>query len=322
LRKVPGLVFKEGKKIINTGARELIDDLDAFPFPSRHLTPYRKYYSLLAKRSPVTTMITSRGCPYRCLFCERPHLGGKFRARTAGNIVDEMENCVDMGIKEFFIYDDTFAIDRQRATDICDEILNRGLDIGWDIRTRVDSVDREFLGKLSEAGCERIHYGVESGNPEILKVLRKGITIEQVRKAFKLTKDARISTLAYFMIGSPREAEAQIIETIEFAKELEPDFVHFSITTPFPATPLYYMGLEEGRFKNDYWKEFAENPTVDFVPELWEETLSREELIKLLKYAYKNFHIRPKYVIKRILDVRSFEEFKRKARAGLKVFRI
>lgn len=319
LKTIKGLVFREGEKIINTGARELSDNLDSIPFPARHLTPYHEYYSLLAKRSPITTIMTSRGCPYKCLFCDRPHLGKRFRARSAKNVVDEVEECVKMGIKELFLYDDTFSIDRQRAIDICNEILNRGLDIGWDIRTRVDNVDKELLEKLKEAGCERIHYGVEAGTPEILKVLRKGITTEQVKKAFALTKEVGIATLAYFMIGSPGETKSQILESVEFAKKLNPDFVHFSVTTPYPATPLYDMGLAGGQLKNDYWKEFAANPTGDFVPELWEERLSREELLELLKYAYKSFYTRPRYIIQEMLEVRSLGEFKRKAKAGLRV---
>ena len=322
LKQIKGLVFKEGDKIVNTGQRTLIDNLDTIPFPARHLTPYKKYYSLLAKQSPVTTMITSRGCPYKCLFCDRPHLGKKFRARLASNVVDEMEECVNIGIKEILIYDDTFTINRKRVINICDGILKRELDIGWDIRARVDNVDEEMLKKLKEAGCERIHYGVESANPEILKVLRKEITVEQVIKAFKLTKKVGISTLAYFMIGSPRETRAQALETIEFAKKLNPDFVHFSVTTPFPATPLYYMGLEEGVLKKDYWLDFAKNPTNGFVPELWEENLSREEWVELLKYAYKSFYTRPTYIIKSLMKLRSFGELKRKAKEGLNVFKI
>ncbi len=322
LKQIKGLVFQEGDKIVNTGQRTLIDDLDTIPFPARLLTQYKKYYSVIAKRTPITTMITSRGCPYNCLFCDRPHLGKKFRARSATNIVDEMEECVDMGINEFLIYDDTFTINRKRVINVCSEILKRGLDIGWDIRARVDNVDEEVLKRLKEAGCERIHYGVESANPEILKVLRKGITVEQVITAFKQTKKVGISTLAYFMIGSPRETRAQAIETIEFAKKLNPDFVHFSVTTPFPATPLYSMGLEEGVLKNDYWRDFAKNPTNGFVSELWEENLSREEWITLLKYAYKSFYTRPTYIIKSLMKVRSFEELKRKAKRGLMVFKI
>lgn len=320
LKEIKGIIYKEGKKIINTGSRDLMNNLDSIPFPARHLTSYHEYHSLLAKRSPITTMITSRGCPYKCIFCDRPHLGKKFRARSAKNVVDEMEECVRMGIEEFFLYDDTFSVDSQRVFNICDEILNRGLKIGWDIRTRVDNVSNDLLKKLKEAGCERIHYGVESGNPEVLKVLRKGITIEQVRNAFEMTRNIGIETLAYFMIGLPGETRAQILETINFAKKLDPDFVQFSVTTPYPATLLYHMGLEKGIIKKDYWKEFAENPSTDFVPELWEENLSRKELLELLKHAYKRFYIRPKYVLKRILQVRSFKEFRRKAKAGLKVF--
>jgi radical SAM superfamily enzyme YgiQ (UPF0313 family) len=107
-------------------------------------------------------MITSRGCPFRCLFCDRPHLGKRFRARSAKNVVDEMEECVDLGIHEFLIYDDTFTINKQRVMDICGEILSRGLKIGWDVRARVDTVTPEMLKAMKEAGCDRIHYGVES----------------------------------------------------------------------------------------------------------------------------------------------------------------
>lgn len=320
LKETPGLVFKEGGKIVNTGLRGPVEDLDLIPFPARHLTPYKKYYSLLAKRSPVTTMMSSRGCPYQCSFCGRPHLGKKFRARSAKNVVDEIEECTHMGIKEFFFYDDTFAVNRQRALDICSEILERNLDIGWDIRTRVDSVDKELLLNLKSAGCERIHYGVESGNSEMLKVIRKGITVEQAEEAFRLTKEVGMQTLAYFMFGLPGETKPQIIDTIKFAKMLSPDYVHFSVLTPFPATPIYEKGLKDGTIKEDYWSEFAKNPKKEFIPKVLEENLTNEELMGLLKYAYKDFYINFGYITKQILQTRSVEEFKRKAKAGLRLF--
>lgn len=322
LRKTGGIVYRDNGDLINTGKRGLIKELDMLPFPTRHLTPHKMYYSLLAKRSPITTLITSRGCPYNCLYCNRGWLGKTFRARMPENVVDEIEECIHMGITEFFIYDDTFTLDRKRVFDICHEILDRNLDILWDVRTRVDLVDEELITAMKKAGCERIHYGVESGNPEILKVLRKGITLEQVKKAFKITKDAGITTLAYFMIGSPRETKAQIKESIGLAKKLNPDFVHFSVTTPFPDTDLYYMGLREGILKRDYWKEFAENPTRDFQPHLWGENLTRGELIELLNHAYKSFYIRPTYIVKELLRINSLGEFERKIRAGLNILRL
>lgn len=322
LGKITGLVFKVNGNVVNTGLRDMIDHLDELPFPARHLTPYWRYSSLLAKRTPITTMFTSRGCPYRCAFCDRPHLGKKFRARTAENVADEMEECVNMGIHEFLVYDDTFTIDRQRVLDICDEIIRRKLDIGWDIRARIDTVTKDMLKRLQEAHCERIHYGVEAGTDRILKVLRKGITLEQARNVFKMTKEVGIATLAYFMIGAPTETREEILETIRFAQELDPDFVHITILTPFPATAIYQKGLKEGVFESDFWREFAANPTSAFEPKYWEENLSREELLGLVTHAYKSFYARPKYVVKELAQVRSLNEFARKVRAGLKVLRL
>ena len=193
-------------------------------------------------------MFTSRGCPFQCLFCDRPHLGKVFRARSAKNVVDEMEECQKMGIKEIFIYDDTFGVNRQRVLDICSEIQKRKLTITWDVRTRVDTVDEEMLKAMKNANCQRIHYGVEAGAQKILNILKKGITLKQIEKAFRMTKGIGVETVGYFMIGSPNETRKDILETIKLAKKLNPDFVHISITTPFPATGLYYLGLEKKYF--------------------------------------------------------------------------
>ena len=320
LKKVKGIVFKHGDMIVNTGYRSFIDDLDSLPFPARHLTPYKKYSSLIAKRNPITTMFTSRGCPYRCLFCYRPHMGKKFRARSPENVVEEIVECVDMGIHEFLVYDDTFNIDKQRVFAICNIIKKMGLDIYFDIRARTDRINKEMLVALKTAGCVRIHYGIESANQRILDILKKDITVEQAREVIKMTKAVGIETLAYFMIGNPTETKDEILNTIKFARKLKPDYCHFSVTTPFPATPLYNLGLKKGIYK-DYWTEFAANPTKDFVPQLWEENISREELIGLLEHSYKSFYIHPGYVFKKVLKVRSFDEFKRKAKAAKRLLK-
>ena len=319
-KEIKGIVFKDEGKAINTGLRPLTEDLDSIPFPARTLTPYKKYSSLLARRTPITTMETSRGCPYKCIFCDRPHLGKVFRARSPKDVAAEFEECVNLGIREILIYDDTFTINRKRVVDICNMIIERKLDVGWDIRARVNTVDKELLELMKKAGCQRIHYGVEAGNQKIMDVLKKGITREQVMKAFDATRKTGMDILAYFMIGSPRETRETIMDSINFAKKIRPDYVHFSITTPFPATELYQMGLNEGILKADVWKEFAKNPTKDFKPPLWEENLKREELIEMLYMAYKKFYTRPSYIVNKMLKIRSFAEFKRKAKAGLKIF--
>lgn len=322
LKKIKGIGFKDGSgKLFFTEPMKELDDLDVLPFPARELAPYNKYYDWMGNRSVATTMITSRGCPYRCIFCWRAG-GSYFRARSPQNIISEIEKCIEMGIKEFFIFDDLFTFDRKRVLNICDEIINRRLKINWSFRARINTVDLEMLKKLKKAGCNRIQYGVEAGTDEILKVLRKGITIKQVENIFKMTKEVGITTYADFMIGSPKETDYHINRTIEFAEKLNPDFPEFTITTPYPETELYEMGIREGIIDAERWKRFAEKPTKDFVPQFWEENFSREELIKWLNTAYKKFYIRPSYLLKRLLEVKTLEEFFRKAGIGLRIFKL
>jgi anaerobic magnesium-protoporphyrin IX monomethyl ester cyclase len=317
--QIKGVVWKDNGKVIRGEAAETIADLDSLPFPARDLTDIHRYCSVLARISHCTTMITSRGCPFRCRFCARPHLGSGFRHRSAGNVVKEFEECRAMGIREFLIYDDTFTGDRARVIDICEQVLEKGLKIHWDIRAHINTVDEELLKKLKQAGCERIHYGVESGNPDILKNLRKGATIERVKQAFRLTREAGIETLAYFMIGSPGESLATAGQSIALARELKPDYVHISILMPFPATELYQDGLESGVIQQDYWQEFARSPRKNFLPPVWEENLSRQELTRLLKKAYWDFYLSPAYILRRLARVRSLGELWRQLRAGLRI---
>lgn len=319
LKKIKGLVYKKEGEIINNKSADFIENLDSLPFPARYLTPIKKYNSILAGDKIITTMMTSRGCPYRCVFCDRPHLGKKFRARSAKNVVDEMEECTKMGIDEILIYDDTFTVQKQRVLDICNEILKRNLKIIWDIRARVNTVDEELIKKLKQAGCTRIHFGVEAGTEKILRILNKGITIDQIKNAFRLAAKYKIETLAYFMIGSPTETREDIKKSIKLAKKINPNFVHATILTPYPATKLYYWALEKGVIKTDYWREFARQPEKRMTTQYWEENFSRQELVNLLEKFYRAFYGRASYIAKNLLKIKSFNEFKKKAKAGLKI---
>ncbi|MFC1700641.1 B12-binding domain-containing radical SAM protein [Patescibacteria group bacterium] len=317
--KVPGLTYWQNSKIIDNQVSDLIDNLDELPFPDRTILPIEKYNSILGRDHIVTTMFTSRGCPFKCAFCDRPHLGKKFRARSAHNVVDEIEECLRYGIQEILIYDDTFTINRQRAVDICDEIIERGLDFVWDIRARVDTVDEEILKKLKKAGCIRIHFGVEAGTDKILKVLNKGINLKQVEYAFKIANKLGIETLAYFMIGSPTETKKDILQTIKFAKKIKPNYTHITILTPFPATKIYFQALKEKVIKNDYWCEFAKNPENGVITQYWDKELSKEELFYLLDKFYKDFYGRPLYIVKQILKIRSYNDLSKRILTGLKI---
>jgi len=321
LAGLPGIIFSQPDgTIVNTGVRPLIADLDALPFPARDLAPYRKYSSILAPRLPVTTMFTSRGCPYKCSFCDRPHLGKKFRARSPKNVVNEMEECVRMGIHEFLMYDDTFTVSKHRVIEICQEIVRRKLDVGWDIRARVDTVTPEMVRALKRAGCRGIHYGVESGTERVLKVLNKGISLEQTREVFRYTRKAGIMVLAYFMIGCPTETRQDIEKTLQVMKSLNADYAHITIFTPFPGTRIYLDGLKAGIIEKDYWREFAANPRPGFSPPHWPE-IPAEELQEIIRRAYRAFYFRAGYLARRLVRVRSFGELRRKARSAVRVLR-
>jgi radical SAM superfamily enzyme YgiQ (UPF0313 family) len=312
-------VFEVDGQVVNTGPPAAIEDLDRIPFPARHLVPFRRYRSLLTHGTTVTTLFTSRGCPYRCRFCDRPHLGKRFRARSAQNVVDEIEECVRMGISEFLIYDDTFTVNRGRVKQICDLIVNRRLDISFDIRARVDTVDDEMLAKLKRAGCQGIHYGIESGSPRVLERLDKRITLAQVSDAFVSTRKHGIQTLAYFMIGNPGETLRDIKATLRYTRRIGADYVHLTILTPFPGTQIYRDALQSGLLEKDVWREFARDPRKGFDPPHWGEFFTRAELNSLLVKGYRQFYLRPSYVARRLMRLRSWNEFAKKARAGLRV---
>lgn len=211
---IKGLVLKRDKTIIETFPRPLINDLDSLPLPARDLLPMEAY------SDNKGAILTSRGCPFNCIFCNS-HLifGKKFRARSPKNVVDEIEYLIKTyNVQVIRILDDMFTSNRKRVLEICDEILNRGLNIGWELTngTRVDKVDKELLKKMHEAGSYRIYYGIESGSERVLKLLRKDINLDQARRVVKWTKEIGIEVGGFFMIGGPGETMETIRETENF----------------------------------------------------------------------------------------------------------
>ncbi len=317
--EVKGLVYREGGNVMKTGMSELVADLDIFPHPARHLVPYGKYTSILSEQNPITTMFTSRGCPYKCTFCDRPHLGKRFRARSAESVVDEFIKCKEMGIKFVLVYDDTFTVNKKRVMEVCDLLIKKKVGLNFDIRARVDTMNTEMLKALKAAGCTGIHYGVESGTERILSILDKAINLELVTSVFKETMGMGMKTLGYFMIGCPTETREEMDATIDFACRLKADYVHMTVLTPFPGTKIYDRALAEGVIKTDVWREFAADPSPDFVPPIYAGIYTREELMAILMQGYKKFYVRPGYIFNKLLELRSAKQFKKYVKAGLKV---
>ncbi|MEE9295981.1 MAG: radical SAM protein, partial [Phycisphaerae bacterium] len=290
-------------------------------FPARHLVNVKEYTSLLGRDNVITTMFTSRGCPYRCTFCDRPNspiLSG-FRWRSAAHVADEMEVCLSLGIREAFIYDDTFTVRRDRVLALCDEIERRKIKFRWDVRAHVNTMTPELIKRMKQAGCDRIHYGVECGNDRMIKVIKKNHSVAKVRQVVGDTKAAKMEVLAYFIIGQQTETASDIADTMALARELSPDYVHFTIFCPYPGTEIYQQGLDSGIIKQDVWRKFAENPCDDYELPVWEENFTRQELRQMLVKCYKSFYLRPRYIARNLLRIRGLGELKRKVSAGLSV---
>lgn len=312
-----GLVWRKDGDIAYSGRAPVVQDLDAVPFPARHLVPNEKYFNFISSRKNYTIFNTSRGCPFRCLFCEAG--GQKWRARSAGNVVDEFETCyANFGIREVDIFDSSFTIDKQRVLDICADIIHRRLHhtMIWNVRSRVDTIDGEMLEALREAGCYRIFYGIESGNAEVLKNLRKMTDLTKIRKVIELTARYGISTFGYFLLGAPGDTHDSMRQTVAFAKSLPLDFAIFNALTPFPETGLYkeyYLPL----VKNDFWADYIRTlkPPRDFVGRPWID-MPDAEISELAHRFMLEFYFRPRQIWRALKSVRSCDMLKRYCLAG------
>ncbi len=313
---VGGIGYRENGKAILTQPRAMIKNLDDLPFPARHLLPPDRYYSIVGQRKISTTIMASRGCPSNCNFCYIPYR--KFRMRSAENIVREIEICVDAGIEEFFFFDENFTVSSRRVIEICDAIIDKKLNIDFDIRSRIDTVNQTLLEKLKGAGCKRIQFGVESGNEDVLKMMNKKITLKQVRDTFKSCHDAGIRTYADIMIGYPGEDIKQISDTVDLLHEIEPDYVQVGITMHFPSTKIYIDAIESGLLK-DIWREHAGDPQKDFKAPYASTNITPKELESLQRKIIMGFYLRPQYILKRLNGVSGLIELVRSCKAGFRL---
>ncbi len=317
LKSIKGLGWKENsEEHINPAETELLD-LNELPFPARHLVDVSSYKHIIGEGRQFFTIQATRGCPAACSFCDIRKT--KFRVRSPESVVNEIEQLVEMGVDDLFFVDDTITIDKKNILEICDLIIKRNIKIHFKISARVDTINKEVIAALKKAGCYRIHYGIESASPKHLKYLQKGQTPEKIERACKMTRDAGVGFFAYMMIGIPHETKEEMFETVDFAKKLKPDYAQFSICTPYPKVELYYQMLQEGIVPEDYWQEFAENPSADFKIKFWNKDFSEEELRDLQDECHARFYRSPTYLMKQVTKLRSWSDFTAKARMGTRI---
>lgn len=315
LSKVAGISYKEKDKVAHTQDRRAIENLDSLPFPARHLLPMDKYSPagyFAPKESRYTTMIATRGCQYKCIFCGQSTTFKGVRRRTPSNVLDEIEEVVQKyGVEYLEFMDSTFVSFPKLVKKICEGIIERNIDIKWSATGRVNLMTKDLLQAMKRAGCKRIYFGVESGNQHILELMRKRTTLDQIRKSIRLTRDAGISSIASFILGMPTETKETIEKTIQFAIDLEPDFATFSLATPFPGTEFYDIATDEGYDLTDWAKyKLARYGEPIYHP----EGVSLDELKEMYSNVYKRFYFRPRHVFKKICGIRSLTELRHNIR--------
>ncbi|CAG0948860.1 anaerobic magnesium-protoporphyrin IX monomethyl ester cyclase [Methanosarcinales archaeon] len=250
LRSIPGIVYRKrnngrakGKQseIVFTDPRILESDLDKIAFPARDLFPNDRYIEYWKRRygHAATTVFTTRGCPFSCEFCSNAVFGISYRERSPENVVDEVEHALSFGYDRIHFADDVFTLNRERVLKICDEIRRRGLHFKWECLGRVDSIDEEISIAMKDAGCDRIFFGIESGNDSVLKLMKKKITPDRARKAVYSAHEAGLSTGAFFILCYPGETDDTVLETLRFAVSLPLDYLSFTMPYPLPGTALY-----------------------------------------------------------------------------------
>lgn len=294
LSGVKGLVVKNGDEVKLTPPRTPIKDLDELPLPAWELLPPLDSYKLSATRfskTPVGSILTSRGCYAKCTFCDTNVFGRTIRGHSPEYVIKMIEDLVQrFDIKSLIINDDTFAYDKKRLFTICEMMIEKKINIEWSCSSRINLMTPKALQIMRKAGCFQIAYGIESGSQTILDFLKKDVKLEKIQKTLEWTREAGIRSKGYFMIGIPGDTKETIEQTITFSKKIELDDFQVTFCTPFPGTELYGIAEHYGDFE-DKWEKMNMWDIV-FVP----KGLSKKDLTIFSKRAFSEFYFRPRVI--------------------------
>ncbi|MDP3732703.1 MAG: radical SAM protein, partial [Candidatus Omnitrophota bacterium] len=308
LDAVEGIAFRKGKDIAVTPKRKFIENLDDLPIPLHEILPIKKY-RLPYIGKDYTFVLSSRGCPYQCIFCRQVIMWErKVRTRSAKSIFEELKYIHKLGIRNFMFHSDTFTIDRDVVIELCRMITDSGLKLRWCCNSRVDTVDEEMLRWMKKAGCWLITYGIETASDKILQNAKKGgsATVENAKRIVRLTKKNGIKVWGYFIIGLPGETRETMKATSRFARRLPFDIVNFAVAAPYPGTEFYKIVKENGWLESDRWEDFDQNySAIVSYP-----GLSSKDIIKGIRNAYLRWFLRPGGIYKFLKGISNLESAK------------
>jgi radical SAM superfamily enzyme YgiQ (UPF0313 family) len=316
---IPGLAYANAEHtVVHTGQAQRMD-LDSLPYPARDQATiglYKNQVYFDNPQAPSYNILTTRGCPYRCTFCGASTVfPGKTRRRSARNVFDEMCFARERyGIRYFFFEDSTFVFLEDLVTELCELIIQARLDITWGAMGRLNLVQPDLYRRMQRAGCQFLFFGVESGDNQILKVIRKNFTIEQAFENLRIVKEIGIVSNCSFILGLPGETRQTLEKTVRAAIAFDPDYVSFSLATPYPGTELWQQCLDDG-WTPPPWEDFARSRYQDpvYVP----SGLTAPELKHWLQLSYRRFYLRPAYMLRHLAKLRSPAMFRRHASMAL-----
>ncbi len=305
ISSIKGIIFRKNGELVATLPREFIKDLDLLPLPAWDLLPFLpKYYHSPAyslDKSPSSSLITTRGCGSNCTFCFQGAFGKNVRMHQAEYVFKMIKHLYyNYGIRNIRILDDNFLLDYRRVRNICEMLIKERMDLTFSCLSRVDIINLDTLKLLKKAGCWQLIFGIESGSQKILDAVKKRITLIQIERALKLTRQAGLRSLGYFMIGFPTETEKTVQETINFSLRVPLDDFKMNILVPFPGCELYKTADQFGAFDRD-WKKM--NMYIDscFVP----SGLTKDKMEDLRKKAFRKFYLRPRIIFGYLKNIRN-----------------
>jgi len=301
-----GVAYRSEGRIYPAQGSGMVKDLDRLAFPARHLLPMKKYRTsaVRTRRYPALSMITSRGCSMQCSFCfnQLPYRKN-LRFTCAERIMEEIIELVTRyGAKEIHFWDDNFLANRPRAQRLAEIIKASRIDLSFDCEATINSFDPQTLEKLKAAGCYGVSYGIESGNQRILDLMGKKISLEQIRKVVRETQKLGLDVRGYFLFGYPTETKAEILDTINFSRELKLTDATFSLFVPLPGTDAYALVKDEPEFRKEYWKELVLSE-ISFprLPLVYHpRAVKEEELLQLHRMALRKFFLQPQQVFNKL----------------------
>ncbi|UCE96190.1 MAG: radical SAM protein [Candidatus Bathyarchaeota archaeon] len=304
LKKVKGITFREKNKIITTPDRPLIKDIDTLPIPDRALLKTEYHSTLIgAIGAPkkFTTLLSSRGCPYRCKFCGCQKIAhGTWRPRSVEKTFEELQMLASEGYRQFLFVDDSLTINQKRIIKLCRKISKERLDVEWICEGRVNHSSYELMRSMVKAGCKIIYFGIESSCQRILDYYQKQITPQQSRTAVKTARKAGMDIIVgSFIIGAPGETRQEIEKTLKFAQEIHLDVPQYNILGVFPGMPLWDEFREKGYLTEEQEEQHWEMGVA--VANIHPDTVSYEEIKELIRHYYRQFFVRrPNFFLEQI----------------------